>query len=74
DFTSSLVIYSASILGAPVSTTHIVSSSIMGVGSAKRVKGVRWNIALQILLAWFITIPSAALTAIIARSLIKVFV
>lgn len=74
DFTSSLVIYSASILGAPVSTTHIVSSSIMGVGSAKRVKGVRWNIALQILLAWFITIPSAALTAIIAHSLIKVFV
>ncbi|HBK53734.1 MAG TPA: anion permease, partial [Syntrophomonas wolfei] len=47
DFTSATVIYSASLLGAPVSTTHVVSSAIMGVGAAKRLKGVRWNIARQ---------------------------
>lgn len=63
DFTSSVVIYCASLLGAPVSTTHVVSSSIMGVGAAKRLKGVRWNIARQIIIAWFVTIPSAALVA-----------
>src|SRR5665647_845503 len=42
DFTASAVIYGASLMGVPVSTTHVVSSSIMGVGAAKRLKGVRW--------------------------------
>lgn len=65
DFTSSITIYSATLLGAPVSTTHVVSSSIMGVGAAKRFKGVRWNIARQIVLAWLITIPSSGLVAAI---------
>ncbi|MGI6412947.1 MAG: inorganic phosphate transporter [Syntrophomonadaceae bacterium] len=63
DFTSSMVIYAATILGAPVSTTHVVSSSIMGVGAAKRLKGVRWSIARQIIIAWLVTIPSSALVA-----------
>lgn len=74
DFTSSLTIYSASLVGAPVSTTHVVSSSIMGVGAAKRLKGVRWNIARQIVIAWFLTIPSAALVAIIIYNALKVFI
>ncbi|MDD2619185.1 MAG: inorganic phosphate transporter [Syntrophomonadaceae bacterium] len=73
DFTSSLVIYAASLLGAPVSTTHVVSSSIMGVGAAKRMRGVRWNIARQILIAWLITIPSAALAAILIYNLLSLF-
>ncbi len=73
DFTSSLVIYCASLLGAPVSTTHVVSSSIMGVGAAKRMRGVRWNIARQILIAWFITIPSAAFAAILIYNMINLF-
>ncbi len=73
DFTSAAVIYSASLLGAPVSTTHVVSSAIMGVGAAKRLKGVRWNIARQILIAWFVTIPSAAFVAMIVYKLIKIF-
>jgi len=71
DFTSSVVIYSASLFGAPVSTTHVVSSSIMGVGSAKRFKGVRWHIAIQIVIAWFITIPSSALVAILTYNLLQ---
>lgn len=73
DFTSSLVIYCSSLLGAPVSTTHVVSSSIMGVGAAKRMRGVRWNIARQIVIAWFITIPSAALVAMLIYNLINLF-
>jgi inorganic phosphate transporter, PiT family len=74
DFTSSLVIYGASLMGAPVSTTHVVSSSIMGVGAAKRLKGVRWNIARQIVIAWFVTIPSSALvSALFYRTLLIFF-
>lgn len=73
DFTSSVVIYGASLLGAPVSTTHVVSSSIMGVGAAKRLRGVRWNIARQIIIAWFVTIPSAALVAALSYRLLLLF-
>ncbi len=73
DATSAAVIYGASLLGAPVSTTHVVSSSIMGVGAAKRLKGVRWNIARQIIIAWFVTIPSSALVSILVYNLIKIF-
>ena len=55
------VIFAASSLGAPVSTTHVISSSIMGVGSAQKMKGVRWNIVRQIVSAWILTLPVAAL-------------
>ncbi len=74
DFTSAVVIFSASHFGAPVSTTHVVSSSIMGVGAAKRLKGVRWNIARQIVIAWFVTIPSSALVAILIYKLLALLV
>lgn len=71
DFTAASVIYGASLMGIPVSTTHVVSSSIMGVGAAKRIKGVRWNIARQIVIAWFVTIPSAALVAMFCYRLLN---
>ncbi len=73
DFTASAIIWSASVIGAPVSTTHVVSSSIMGVGVAKRFRGVRWNIARQILIAWVVTIPSSALVAIVISLLFRLF-
>jgi len=73
DFTASAVIWGASLLGAPVSTTHVVSSAIMGVGAAKRFGGVRWNIARQIVIAWLVTIPSSALVAIAISLLIRLF-
>lgn len=57
------VILSASFLGGPVSTTQVVSSAIMGVGSAERLSKVRWGVAGQIVTAWFTTIPAAALMA-----------
>ncbi len=61
--TSAFVILGASIIGGPVSTTQVVSSSIMGVGSADRVKMVRWGVAKDIMVAWLVTIPATALAA-----------
>lgn len=57
--TAGTVILVSSILGAPVSASQIVSSSIMGVGAAERYKAVKWNVAGRILVSWFITIPIA---------------
>ncbi len=58
------VILTASTLHAPVSTTHVISASIMGVGASKRVSAVRWGVAKNILVAWVLTIPiSAAVSA-----------
>lgn len=60
DFNSSMVVFSATLLHLPVSTTHVVSGSIMGVGTAKRVNAVRWGTAQQMIKAWGITIPITA--------------
>jgi inorganic phosphate transporter, PiT family len=61
--TAATVLIGTAQLGMPVSTTHVISSAIMGVGSARGPKGVRWGVARRILLAWVITIPAAALVA-----------
>lgn len=55
------VIIFCSLFGIPVSTTHVISGSIMGVGTMRRATAVRWNIARNIIWAWIITIPIAAL-------------
>jgi inorganic phosphate transporter, PiT family len=60
---SATVILSASLLGGPVSTTQVVSSTIMGVGAAERVNKVRWGVAREIATAWLLTIPVTALLA-----------
>ena len=57
------VIITASLVGGPVSTTQVVSSAIMGVGAAERVKKVRWGVAQEIATAWLLTIPATALLA-----------
>ena len=54
------VIFSASAVGFPLSTTHVISGAIMGAGAAKRVSAVRWGVAGNILLAWVLTLPAAA--------------
>ncbi len=61
--TSAGVILGAALLGGPVSTTQVVSSSIMGAGSADRVSKVRWTVARDIAIAWLLTIPVSALVA-----------
>lgn len=57
------IIETASRLGVPVSTTHVIASSIMGVGASKRFSAVRWGVAGNILVAWVLTIPISALVA-----------
>lgn len=57
---SMVVILTASLFGGPVSTTHVVSSSILGVGSAQRRSQVRWGVMSDILVAWFLTVPASA--------------
>ena len=56
--TSAVVIIIASISGGPVSTTHVVSSSILGVGAAQRRSQVRWHVMVDILFAWLLTVPA----------------
>jgi PiT family inorganic phosphate transporter len=60
---STVVILGASLIGGPVSTTQVVSSSIMGVGAAERMNKVRWGVGKDIATAWVFTIPSTALLA-----------
>jgi len=61
--TSAIVILGASLVGGPVSTTQVVSSAIIGVGSAERLGKVRWSVAGDIVTAWIITIPATALVS-----------
>ena len=56
-------LYFATNLGYPVSTTHVVSGSVMGAGATKRLSAVRWGVAGNIVFAWVLTIPAAALVA-----------
>ena len=68
--TSGLVIMAASFFGLPVSTSQVVSSAIIGVGSSERFGKVRWSVAQEIVAAWFITIPASALVAAVVYWLI----
>jgi PiT family inorganic phosphate transporter len=73
--TSAAVILGAALLGGPVSTTQVVSSAILGVGSAERLSKVRWGVAGSIVTAWLLTIPAsgllAALTHMALRNVVK---
>ncbi len=57
DFSAAIVIWGASQLGIPVSTTHCASSAIMGIGATKRLSAVRWGVARSIVTAWILTFP-----------------
>jgi inorganic phosphate transporter, PiT family len=61
-----IAIFSATILGVPVSTTHTITGSIIGVGSTKRLSAVRWGVAGRIVWAWILTIPASAMIAAVA--------
>lgn len=61
--TAAATILGASYLGQPVSTTHVISGAILGVGSSQSVSAVRWGITVKILWAWVLTIPISALSA-----------
>ncbi|WP_018347560.1 inorganic phosphate transporter [Longispora albida] len=71
---SSVLYFNALVLGAPISTTHTITSAIMGVGATKRLRAVRWGVAGNIVTAWVLTFPAAALVAIVVHFLLKPFV
>jgi PiT family inorganic phosphate transporter len=64
--TAAGVIFGAALVGGPVSTTHVVSSSIMGIGASERPRAVRWTKAKEIVSTWLITIPGAAAVGTLA--------
>jgi PiT family inorganic phosphate transporter len=68
---AAVVIQTATHIGAPVSTTHVISSSIMGVGSSRRLTAVRWNVAGQIVLAWVLTLPLCGLLGYLSGALLN---
>jgi inorganic phosphate transporter, PiT family len=71
--TAATIILTASHFGMPVSTTHVISSAIMGVGASDRLSAVRWGVAGNIVVAWILTIPASALAAAIAYVAISPF-
>jgi PiT family inorganic phosphate transporter len=69
--TAATVILTASHFGMPVSTTHVISSAIMGVGASDRLSAVRWGVAGNIVVAWILTIPASGLAALLAWELLS---
>ena len=67
-------IFLATHMGVPVSTTHVITGAISGVGSANRLSAVRWGVTLNIVVAWVLTIPAAGIIACILFSVIKLIV
>ena len=63
---SGVMIATATVLAVPVSTTHITTASIMGVGATRRLSAVRWGVASNIVLAWIVTLPAAGAMAAVA--------
>ena len=61
-----ITLFMSSFLGVPVSTTHVITGAIVGVGSAQKMSAVRWGVAGNIVWAWFLTIPAAAFMAAVA--------
>jgi inorganic phosphate transporter, PiT family len=59
--TAALIIQGASYYGIPLSTTHVISASIMGVGAVKRFSGMRWTVVERIIWAWVFTLPASGL-------------
>jgi PiT family inorganic phosphate transporter len=68
-----ITLFAATYMGIPVSTTHTITGSIIGVGAAKKVSGVRWSVANNIILAWIITIPATALIAAMTYAAVALF-
>ena len=74
DLSSAMVIFGATFIHLPVSTTHVVSSSILGVGSSHRIKGVKWTTAQRMIITWVITLPISAFIAAITYYILSLFI
>ncbi|MDQ0219897.1 inorganic phosphate transporter [Peribacillus cavernae] len=73
DLTGAAIIFGATYIHLPVSTTHVISSSILGVGSAHRIKGVKWGTAKRMIITWFITLPISGSFAALMYFLLNLF-
>ena len=73
DFASASVILTATLFKLPVSTTHVISSAIMGVGTAKRFSGVNWSTGKKMVTAWLITLPITIVLAFVCYQVIAIF-
>lgn len=68
------IIFTAAMVGAPVSTTHVTSSALMGIGASERPKAVGWSKAREILMTWILTIPGSAMVGIVTYLIVKLLV
>ena len=68
-----ITLFMATYLGIPVSTTHTITGAIVGVGAARRLSAVRWNVASNIVVAWVVTLPAAALIGALFYALTRAF-
>ncbi|OXS75181.1 inorganic phosphate transporter [Domibacillus enclensis] len=73
DLSSAMIIFGATMIHLPVSTTHVISSSILGVGSSHRIKGVKWGTAQRMLITWVITLPVSATLAALIYFILNLF-
>ncbi len=69
-----ITLYMTEHFGIPVSTTHTITGSIIGVGATKRLSAVRWGVTINLLWAWILTIPISALLAAIVYYILKIFI
>lgn len=68
-----ITLFAATLGGIPVSTTHTITGAIVGVGASRRLSAVRWNVAGNIVIAWFVTLPSAGLIAALTYWFVSLF-
>lgn len=73
DITGAAIIIGATFLHLPVSTTHVISSSILGVGASHRIKGVKWGTGKRMLITWVITMPIAGTVAAVSYLVLNLF-
>ncbi|RYG27091.1 MAG: inorganic phosphate transporter [Burkholderiales bacterium] len=72
-FAGSIVVFTASLLGIPVSTTHTITGAVIGAGTARRASAVRWGVAQSVVAAWVITIPASAAVGALFYMLTRLF-
>ncbi len=64
-------LFGSTLWGIPVSTTHTITGSIVGVGATRRLRSIRWGMATRIIYAWLLTMPAAAILAALAYGMLK---
>ncbi|OCA84427.1 inorganic phosphate transporter [Bacillus sp. FJAT-27225] len=74
DLTGAMIIFGATYIHMPVSTTHVISSGILGVGASHRLKGVKWGTAQRMLITWVITLPISATIAALFYYILNIFI